>query len=93
MLYRFRYDFRLLEHFGWRSSTSLVGCSRSKDWLDDLGLDTPVTYDDWYNMLKAFKAEKGAVAPMMLYFTGFNPKTYSVVVTTLPRHSLKLATL
>lgn len=51
-----------------------LGVVVRKDWLDDLGLDTPVTYDDWYNMLKAFKAEKGAVAPMMLYFTGFNPQ-------------------
>ena len=26
-----------------------------KDWLDDLALDIPVTIDDWYNVLKAFK--------------------------------------
>ncbi len=26
-----------------------------QDWLDDLGLDTPVTYDDWYEMLCAFR--------------------------------------
>lgn len=44
-----------------------------KDWLDELGLDIPVTYDDWYEMLKLFKEKKGAVAPMMLYYTGFNP--------------------
>ena len=30
------------------------------DWLADLGLDTPTTYDDWYEMLTLFKTEKGA---------------------------------
>lgn len=35
-----------------------------QDWLDDLGLDTPETLDDWYNVLKAFKEEKGAKAPL-----------------------------
>ncbi len=44
-----------------------------KDWLDELGLELPVTYDDWYNMLVAFKEKKGAEAPMMLYYTGFDP--------------------
>lgn len=28
-----------------------------KDWLDELGLDEPVTLDDWYNVLKAFKED------------------------------------
>lgn len=26
-----------------------------QDWLDKLGLEAPVTLDDWYNVLKAFK--------------------------------------
>ena len=50
-----------------------MGMVVRKDWLDDLGLKEPETYDDWYNMLKAFKDVKKAEAPMMLYFTGFNP--------------------
>jgi putative aldouronate transport system substrate-binding protein len=37
-----------------------------QDWLDDLGLDTPVTYDDWYDVLTAFKDEKGADAALLL---------------------------
>ena len=37
-----------------------------KDWLDDLGLDMPVTYDDWHEMLTLFKTEKGATAPLLL---------------------------
>lgn len=48
-----------------------MGMVVRKDWLDELGLQLPVTYDDWYNMLKAFKDKKNAVAPMMLYYTGF----------------------
>ncbi|NTV88784.1 MAG: extracellular solute-binding protein [Clostridiales bacterium] len=37
-----------------------------QDWLDDLGLKAPVTYDDYYNVLKAFKEKKNAVAPLWL---------------------------
>ena len=37
-----------------------------KDWLDDLYLETPVTYDDWYTMLKKFRDEKEAAAPLLL---------------------------
>ncbi|MFR3237308.1 MAG: hypothetical protein ACLTOU_02120 [Acutalibacter sp.] len=42
------------------------GMAVRQDWLDDCGLDTPVTYDDWYEMLKAFKEQKGATAPLWL---------------------------
>lgn len=31
-----------------------------KDWLDAAGLDVPVTFDDWTEMLKVFKEEFGA---------------------------------
>ncbi|NTV89666.1 MAG: extracellular solute-binding protein [Clostridiales bacterium] len=37
-----------------------------QDWLDELGLQTPVTYDDYYNVLKAFKEKKNATAPLMI---------------------------
>ena len=49
-----------------------MGMVVRKDWLNDLGMNEPVTYDDWYNMLKAFKDVKKAEAPMMLHFSGFN---------------------
>ncbi len=49
-----------------------MGMVVRKDWLDDLGMSEPVTYDDWYTMLKAFKDVKKAEAPMMLHFSGFN---------------------
>ena len=51
----------------------LMGMVVRKDWLDDLGMSEPVTYDDWYNMLKAFRDVKKAEVPMMLHFSGFNP--------------------
>ncbi|MFA6508126.1 MAG: extracellular solute-binding protein, partial [Treponemataceae bacterium] len=41
-----------------------------KDWLDDLGLNVPVTLDDWYSVLKAFKEKKGAEAPLLVFNTG-----------------------
>lgn len=37
-----------------------------KDWLDDLGLAEPETIDDWENMLRAFKEQKGASNPLTL---------------------------
>ena len=41
-----------------------------QDWLDDLKLETPETYDQWHDVLKAFKDEKGATAPLILNFSG-----------------------
>lgn len=41
-----------------------------KDWLDDLGMDMPETYDDWHEMLTLFKNEKGATAPLLLPSNG-----------------------
>jgi putative aldouronate transport system substrate-binding protein len=35
-----------------------------KDWLDELGLQTPTTMDEWYTVLKAFKEKKGVEAPL-----------------------------
>ena len=35
-----------------------------QDWLDDLGLSTPKTFDEWETMLTKFKEEKGATAPL-----------------------------
>lgn len=33
-----------------------TGMLTRKDWMDELGLDMPVTYDDYHNMLSAFKS-------------------------------------
>ncbi len=37
-----------------------------KDWLDADGLKAPVTYDDYYNMLKAFKEKNGATGAFLM---------------------------
>ena len=39
------------------------------DWLEDLGMDVPQTYDQLTEVLRAFKTEKGASEPMSLYNT------------------------
>ena len=41
-----------------------------QDWLEELEMDRPRTYDQYYEVLKAFKSEMGASAPMMLGHTG-----------------------
>lgn len=37
-----------------------------QDWLDELGMDQPVTIDDWYEMLKAFKENYNCEAPLLI---------------------------
>ncbi|NTV89108.1 MAG: extracellular solute-binding protein, partial [Clostridiales bacterium] len=41
-----------------------------QDWLDELGLAMPRTYDDLYNVLKAFKEKKGCEAPIVIPANG-----------------------
>lgn len=45
--------------------TRWMGYMIRQDWLDEYGLETPVTYDDWENVLTVFK-ENGAQAPLAL---------------------------
>ena len=40
-----------------------------QDWLDDLGLEKPETYDEYHDVLMAFKTEKGATKPIMMEST------------------------
>lgn len=37
-----------------------------QDWLDDLGMAAPETYDQWHETLTAFKTEKGASSAFLL---------------------------
>jgi len=48
-----------------------LGLAIRKDWLDELGLEIPVTIEDWHTVLTAFKEQKGATAPLMLGKDGF----------------------
>lgn len=43
-----------------------MGMQIRKDWLDELGLDMPETYDELETVLKAFKEEKNAYAPISI---------------------------
>lgn len=43
-----------------------------QDWLDDLGLDTPKTYDQLHDVLTAFKEDKGADSAFVLPTNGMN---------------------
>ena len=47
------------------------GLQIRKDWLDELGLEIPVTYDDWETVLAAFKEKKGATAPLWISYNGY----------------------
>ena len=55
-------------------TTQTFGPLIRKDWLDDLGLDIPETYDELHEVLKAFKDQKGADAALALNYaaTGIN---------------------
>ncbi|MBQ6384000.1 MAG: extracellular solute-binding protein [Clostridia bacterium] len=44
------------------------GMAIRQDWLDELGLAAPVTYDDWHTVLKAFKDKYGSKSPLWLNY-------------------------
>ena len=46
-----------------------IGTFIRMDWLEDLGMDVPQTYDQLTEVLSAFKNEKGAAEPMALFNT------------------------
>lgn len=47
-----------------------VGPVIRKDWLDTLGMDIPTTYDEYYDVLSAFKTEMDCAAPLLMPYTG-----------------------
>ena len=51
------------------ANPSGVGTFVRMDWLDDLGMDVPETYDELTDVLEAFKTEKGATEAMSLFNT------------------------
>ncbi len=53
-----------------------IGPMIRKDWLDELNLKIPVTYDDWETVLTAFHEKKHASAPLYLPGTGYMPGDY-----------------
>lgn len=51
------------------ANPSGTGAFIRMDWLEDLGLEVPQTYDELTDVLRAFKTEKGATEPMSLFNT------------------------
>lgn len=47
-----------------------VGMMIRQDWLDDVGLDLPETYDDYYEALTAFKVKLNKPGAMNMHFLG-----------------------
>lgn len=47
-----------------------VGPVIRKDWLDELGLEIPQTYDDYHKVLTAFKNDMDCQAPLLMPYTG-----------------------
>ena len=47
-----------------------VGPVIRKDYLDKLSLEIPETYDEYYEVLSAFKNQLGASAPLLMPYTG-----------------------
>lgn len=48
------------------------GMQMRKDWLDELGMEVPTTFDEWEAALTGFKDQLGAYAPLSLTFNGFD---------------------
>lgn len=42
-----------------------------KDWLDEMGMDLPVTYDDWTEMLRGFRDNYGCDVPFYISSLGY----------------------
>lgn len=55
-----------------------MGLQIRQDWLEDLMLDTPVTYDDWELVLTLFRDEKGCYAPLSLGCSGYSVGSHSL---------------
>ena len=54
-----------------------IGPCIRQDWLDELGLDLPVTYDDYYDVLKAFQ-DAGHDGALALRWNGVNSGNYLI---------------
>lgn len=66
------------------SQGSYLGTLVRQDWLADLNLDVPTTYDDWYEMLTLFKNEKGATDPLFISSTTGAEATLTAGYSTYP---------
>lgn len=54
------------------------------DWLDDLGLEKPQTPDELYDVLVAFRDEKGATIPLTLNLNVLQTRLINLGIITSP---------
>lgn len=57
-------------NFMGRSYSTGISAIIRQDWLEALGLDAPVTYDDYYDVLTAFKVEYDPQQPIAMLVGG-----------------------
>ena len=62
---------KLMRILNWRCDAKLVrkwllGSGDNFRWLEELGLESPKTYDDLHNVLTQFKEQKNASAPLVI---------------------------
>lgn len=55
-----------------------MGMQIRKDWLDELGLEVPVTYDELEEVLKQFKEKKNAYAPLSIGANGYMETSHAL---------------
>ncbi|MBQ9269391.1 MAG: extracellular solute-binding protein [Oscillospiraceae bacterium] len=55
------------------NSATTAGLVIRDDWLQQLGLEAPETYDELHDVLLAFRSEMGATDPLWINYTGFLP--------------------
>ena len=47
------------------------------DWMEELGLEIPTTYDELHDLLLAFYNEKGATNTLLMSYTGYLNRIYN----------------
>ncbi len=52
------------------------------DWCEELGLELPETADEYYNMLKAFKEQKGVEIPLCVNFDFLKDQLNRGIITS-----------
>ena len=55
-----------------------MGMQIRKDWLDELGLEVPTTYDELEEVLRQFKEKKNAYAPLTLGANGYMETSHAL---------------
>lgn len=73
------------------SPVTMGGLMVRKDWLEEAGLDVPVTYKDWEEMLTVFKDSYGCTQPFYMPGMGYNKQFpgFSAGLGAIPSMQMK----